>query len=384
MAVSQIKASFQNDGNFSQLDLQDIRLNGPVMRIETFRCSQPCGEFGVTAAGSSVEAIAGEDHLQPSSNRTFRHVFSVGPPNHVKATLEIREVFSEDGSLEVITRDIDGLSRSFGAILIARSAPIWEGVSLHYEVRRPDRCWARVIKSPVTAAITEQIPALLDLSKASEMSKDVGVSSRFEGKLLWSGDNAATLRRLDEFAALVRESNPEWTRNVKTYERMGDFRDKCIHDGTNLIGDFVALASEYVLIRAYRMSLITLGKIFDLAMSAGADRIQLEQPLMLDTKPGVYAAFLSAYAMNIGLYQLGIDKVHSDYGSIPMKLRPGSRLENGAKPIADATNLNRMLALLAALYYVPAAVQQVANINPVITSLSVIEPALSFAEMVAA
>lgn len=78
MAVEQIAGFVQNDGNFCQLDLQDRNFGGPLMRIETFRCSQPTGKFGVTGAGTKVEDLAGIDHLSPESNRTFRHVFFCG------------------------------------------------------------------------------------------------------------------------------------------------------------------------------------------------------------------------------------------------------------------------------------------------------------------
>ena len=50
-------------------------------------------------------------------------------------------------------------------------------------------------------------------------------------------------------------------------------------------------------------------------------------------------------------YQLGLDKVNSDYGGIPMQLAPGSRLETGATPIVDATRCNRALAELSFGYY---------------------------------
>lgn len=38
-----------------------------------------------------------------------------------------------------------------------------------------------------------------------------------------------------------------------------------------------------------------------------------------------------------------------------MALQPGSQLENGAAPKVDATNLNRVLALLVAIFYAPDA-----------------------------
>ncbi len=111
-----------------------------------------------------------------------------------------------------------------------------------------------------------------------------------------------------------------------------------------------------------------MGRIFDDEMSAGAHSIDTSDALMLDTKPGVYSAFLSAYGLNIGLYQLGLDKVHSDYGGVPMQLSPGSRLENGANPVVDATQLNHTLAMLAGMYYLPSALPQIASLVPSIRS----------------
>ena len=144
-----------------------------------------------------------------------------------------------------------------------------------------------------------------------------------------------------------------WAANVKTYERFGDFRDKCIHPGTNLTGSNVQLASEYLLVRAYRASLVALGRAFDQDMIPLPTALSQEaEPLSRDPKPGVYSPFLNAYILDNEIYQLGLDKVHSDYGGIPMGLAPGSRLETGATPIFDATRANRSIAELAFAFYV--------------------------------
>ncbi|NES85630.1 MAG: hypothetical protein F6K10_31840 [Moorea sp. SIO2B7] len=143
--------------------------------------------------------------------------------------------------------------------------------------------------------------------------------------------------------------------NIVFYLRMGDFRDKCIHDGTNLTGPHPALASEFVLIRAYRKSLMMLGRIADHDMYAhtkgGLSPMMASVPLTTDPKPGVYTPFLTAYISNVEVYQLGLDKVHSDYGGIPMQRAPGSRLETGAVPILDSSRVNRSLAEIAFAYY---------------------------------
>lgn len=191
---------------------------------------------------------------------------------------------------------------------------------------------------------------------------------RLSGILVPGGDNTALNGDLDRFGSELREVGPRWAENVQLYERMGDFRDKCIHPGTNLTGRHAALASEYILIRAYRKSLITLGRVFDEAMSAGVETLNVEKVLSVDPKPGVYSVFLSAYALNIGIYQLGIDKVHSDYGGVPMALKPGSRLETGTKPVVDATNVNRMLAVLAGLFFAPASLPSITSVKPAIES----------------
>lgn len=375
MGVSQINQSFQNDGNFSLLDLKDEVFDGPIMRIETFRCSQPAGEYGVTAVGSAVKNIAGKDHLAKNSNKTFRHIFSVGSINDVKCVLEIRESFDVNGSMEVRMRDVDCSSSSFGTVIICQVNPVPEGLNVDYAILEPGHVVKQKLTSPVLSSVSEQT-GLIDLSADVEcLGVPVNISGckKFSCVFFCKNPNDLALSQLDDFSKKVREIYPQWTKNVEVYERMGDFRDKCIHFGTNLTGDEPALASEFVIIRAYRMSLITMARIFDVCMSAGAHQLNINKykkssSAILDTKPGVYAVFLSAYALNIGIYQLGLDKVHSDYGGIPMKIKPGSRLENGIEPIVDATNLNRMLALMAGVYYAPDAINNIINIKPSIVS----------------
>ena len=366
MGVSQIESSFQNDGNFSQLDLQNVLTRGPIMRIETFRCSQPDGEFGITRSGTSVKALAGKDHLSESSNRTFRHVFSAGPPDSVTALLEMREIFDEDGSFAVVVRDVDGRSKSFGYAMIGFTKPTDTSITVDYKLVAPRTTPSpKVINSPIEAPLTEQIDGLVDIADILDSNATHGeVTIELKPK----GDNSSALSRLSEFSSKVQEEHPQWAENVQLFERMGDFRDKCIHDGTNLIGGNTKLASEFVMIRPYRKSLILSGRVFDPSMSQGANRTNLKNALAVDPKPGVYAVFLSAYAMNIGLYQLGIDKPHSDYGGVPMALKPGSRLETGAEPIVDATNLNRILALMSAIYYAPDALHSMVRTHPIITA----------------
>ncbi|KDR73118.1 hypothetical protein GALMADRAFT_280894 [Galerina marginata CBS 339.88] len=353
MGVSQVQSSFQNDGNFSQLDLQNVETGGPILRIETFRCSQPKGAFGTTASGTDVQTLAGKDHLGPTSNTTFRHIFSTGPPNKVTGLLEIREGYDVDGSWSVVMRDIDGKSPSFGHAILSTVKPTSDKhVKVSYNLAPPPgNLSPKVITSPIQAPIIKQVTGLVDLLDISASSATPGIAFVLDP----NGTNTAALSDLSNFAAEVQAAHPEWARNVQVFERMGDFRDKCIHSGINLIGPDPALASEYLLVRAYRGVLIMAGRVFDPSMSAGASCLNVDNPLSLDTKPGVYLPFLAAYSHNVGLYQLGIDKVHSDYGGIPMALQPGSRLENSTKPVADSMNANRVLALLAAIFYAPDA-----------------------------
>ena len=160
-----------------------------------------------------------------------------------------------------------------------------------------------------------------------------------------------------EFEQIFRlERFSKWDDNVSSFERMGDFRDKCVHDGTNLTGPNPQLASEFNLIRAYRASLIALGRVADPQMYKHTKGLMspliAATPIAIDPKPGVYSVFLSAYLNNIEIYQLGIDKAHSDYGGVPMRLAPGSRLENAASPVVDSTRFNRALAELSFAYYI--------------------------------
>jgi hypothetical protein len=50
--------------------------------------------------------------------------------------------------------------------------------------------------------------------------------------------------KLAQWAAAIRNSLPLWPKNVVSYLRMGDFRDKYIHNGTNPTGDHTLLASS--------------------------------------------------------------------------------------------------------------------------------------------
>lgn len=351
MAVKQISESFQNDGNFSQLDLKDIKFKSPKMRIETFRCSQPKGKFGVTHAGTKVSALCSFDHLSPFSNCVFRHIFSVEVNNTMNGTLEIREMYNIKGAWELRIRDIDFQSESYGSMLLIDIAP---SDNLNYNLQY------KIIQRKISKKIKISSPLIDRISNISEELSDIGsVEFDTEKAFFETTINLSLTDRTEDVAKKLSsirkkiQSFTTWTKNIVTYQRFGDFRDKCVHDGTNLIGKNSQLASEYLLIRAYRSSLIFLGSIADPEMYMYAGLKSQEKGISIDSKPGVYMPFLTAYFLNVGIYRLGIDKVHSDYGGIPMKLKPGSKLENGIKPIINSANANKTLADLAALFYQP-------------------------------
>lgn len=86
-------------------------------------------------------------------------------------------------------------------------------------------------------------------------------------------------------------------------------------------------------------------------MADGAGAPMSLARLRTNTRPGVYNIFIGAAVNQVGVYKLGLDKVHSDYGGVPMQLAPGSRLENDAEPKADAWRCNQTLGEIANLYY---------------------------------
>jgi hypothetical protein len=366
MAVQQINSAFQNDGNFCQLDLQDMALMGPILRIETFRASQPEGQYGITKAGTHVETIAGIDHLTAASNSIFRHVYSVTRNEGQVVILEIREAFDPSGAFEVRVRDVDGTSPSFGDVIKFSCRPVpGNKYDIEYEVRVPQSKKPRIVLSPVKEKIAS-IGGLADIGESPDSLGQVDASlpnNPLTARIQWNGPKSEINVVFSEFEKIVQngEKYAQLKSNILNYLRMGDFRDKCIHDGTNLVGYHSQLASEFIPIRAYRMSLMALGRIADRDMYkhtlGGMSPMIASDPLATDPKPGVYTPFLTAYISNVEVYQLGLDKVHSDYGGVPMKLGAGSRLENGAEPIVDSSRVNRAIAELAFAFYV--------NPNPV-------------------
>ncbi len=96
------------------------------------------------------------------------------------------------------------------------------------------------------------------------------------------------------------------------------------------------------------------GRAFAIEMGQAATVTGPLVPNSNDSKGNVYHLFVSGFVDGVMLHQLIVDKIHSDYGGIPMALAPGSRLESGIQPIVDAGEANRTCAALAnALYLFP-------------------------------
>jgi hypothetical protein len=371
MGMQQVGLSVQNDGNISQLDVADTTVGGVYYRIEVYRCSHPAGNFGVTLSGSRAEDICGADHLGKRSNQIFRYVFAVGDntmhKGEIPLVLEGREVFNPegrpDGSWSVRVRDIDPSSTTFGAIMEANVEP--EGANglykLQYELRIFKDAKPTPFNSPLRRTITEINPTLPDLgAPASSLPAPVGLKdnslrSNVNLPTALSINLSMTTREVDRSMepSLNLISNPDFARfrkNMDSYEDFGDFGPRAVHPGTNLIGN-IRLAADSIFARQYRSGLVLLGRVVSPDMARGAS-----EPLSLtrsqtNTRPGVYGNFVGAAINNIGIYKLGLDKVHSDYAGIPMKVAPGSRMEDGSKPIADAWRCNQTLGEVAKILY---------------------------------
>ena len=373
MALAQVGISVCNDGNVAQLDVADQVPGGIYYRIEVYRSSQPSGGFGVTLSGSRVEDICGLDHLKPHSNRVFRYTFSVGDTKSHKGDLptllEGREEFNPpgmpEGSWDVRIRDLDPDSPTYGSIIHATASPTGQarGYDIRYGLRLADPKMKRVpVRSPLPRKLTEINPALADLSTDLDQlahpvefvnNKITRKSSAPRVLSLKAGIKSADVDTgLEDVLAAI--SAPEFKKfrdNLDAYEAFGDYGAKATHPGTNLIGPNAALAAESIFVRQYRAALVLLGRITSPDMARGAGRPLSLAKATTNTRPGVYAIFVGAAINHIGIYKLGLDKVHSDYGGIPMKLAPGSRLENDATPVADAGRCNQSLGEIADSYY---------------------------------
>jgi hypothetical protein len=371
MSLRQEGISVCNDGNVSQIDVADP--GGVYYRIEVYRASQPSGGYGVTLSGSRVEDICGIEHLKPRSNQIFRYIFSLGTVDTHKGdfpvVLEGREEFNPagmpDGSWHVRIRDLDDKSPAYGSIISATVKPTGKARSydIEYTLSLADPTIKHVpIRSPLPSKLSDINPDLADISiNPYQLAQPIEVRNaelvpKSEHAHFFSLTDATTSEHItssmhDVTTAISHPQFKRFRENLDAYEAFGDFGAKAVHPGTNLIGPNKALAAESIFVRQYRAALVLFGRITSPDMERGA-----HQPLSLakaatNTRPGVYAIFVGAAINNIGIYKLGLDKVHSDYGGIPMKLAPGSRLEDDAVPIADAWRCNQTLGEIANTYY---------------------------------
>lgn len=357
MASFQIGASVQNDGNFAHLD-QFNPHTGIVKRIEVFRCSQPLGQFGITGAGTPVSALCEGDHLSSRSNRVHRSIYSEGQKGtRLPAIFEIREEFDPegmpDGSWDVRIRDVDASSSTYGQTLHAAIAPDSEGNYItRYELRRESAA-PTLVTSPLTEPISSST-GLSDLGSPPPLTKlttDAVLSAEFA--LDRSTSSQAIDQSFSSLSALrANDDHSTWLRNTDSFLRFGDLGPKSIHPGTNLAGDEQELVSEYLVWRKYRMAMMVIARPFVPEMTRSTQR--LTGPIRRgenDSKPGVYSLYVMAGVLGIQVYNLVLDKVYSDYGGIPMLVAPGSRMETGREPVADATRAIQTAANLAEAYF---------------------------------
>lgn len=384
MGMAQIGICVCNDGNVAQLDCADTTPGGRHYRIEVYRASQPSGGFGITNSGSRVEHICGAEHLGPRSNKIFRYFFAVNSSdaspstkNEMTITLEGREELTPpgmpEGSWDVRLRDLDVNSPTYGAVARATIAPKSEPgqYDLGYEFRLASSDIKKVqVISPLAAGVTKLNPDLTDLGDDERLPAKVMLSQNTLSKI--SGGEASNTSRAASVALAMRRkdvdsvlrsdieiiSHPhlkKFRENLDEYEEFGDFGLKAIHPGTNLTGPNARLAAESIFVRQYRAALILFGRLSSPGMADGAATPAILGSLRKQTRPGVYHVFIGAAMSHMGVFKLGLDKVHSDYGGIPMKLAPGSRLENDASPVVDSWRGNQTLGEIANIFYLADA-----------------------------
>jgi hypothetical protein len=377
MGIGQIAISVCNDGNVAQLDCAPTDGKGSHYRIEVYRASQPSEGFGVTICGSRVEHICGREHLSDRSNKIFRYMFALtrddanaSGTNEMPVILEGREEYNPpgtpNGSWDVRIRDLDPASDSYGSVIRAVAKPTEDAgkYDLHYDFMVMQK---EINKVPVTSPLKGRIEDInkdltdlgdLDSLPAAVDLKGDGFTDLSSSKRLKALNISVKMKRKDVDKSLAKHLNlishsklNKFRENLDEYEEFGDFGAKAIHPGTNLTGPNASLAAESIFVRQYRAALVLLGRLTSPEMANGADTPVSLANLRSNTRPGVYNIFIGAAINHVGIYKLGLDKVHSDYGGIPMRLAPGSRLENDADPVADAWRCNQTLGELANVYY---------------------------------
>ncbi|MCH8903014.1 MAG: hypothetical protein IIA45_03765 [Bacteroidetes bacterium] len=319
------------------------------------------GEFGITSYGSSVASICGNDHLSAIGNRIFRHVFSVGD----KITLEIRELYDEQGNTFVRIRDVDGNSESFGYVFLAdiiRENEKGNSLKVDFKVLAPETQIEGTNLNPkIDYPLTEVVSGLIDLS--SDLLKLGVEQSDFNvaGKLLWGLSETQGFDLFGDFASKFQAKYPKWHNNLSTYLAFGHFRDKCCHDGTNLVGSDVSMLSDYIPIRSYRMSL-TVTCALDTNMLTKHRQPTHTALENIDTW-GIYSPFLLSTFFKIKSVKQGLDKVHSAYWDEETPLKPGSWLETGIEPVINSQPVNDTIAIFSAMVFEPQFALLIPDLN---------------------
>ena len=174
------------------------------------------------------------DYIGDISNRVFRSLFSISRDGDQAAILEIRETFNEDGPIEVRARDIDPQSECYGSVVIFLAAPKSNNeYDIVYEVRTPLSVKKTTIPSPLVVSIADLEPTLGDLSvppsTLGKLDSQVG-RNPLNTNLYWPAGGRRNNSLFEEFTRNLNQGKfSKWARNVQTFERFGDFRDKCVH-----------------------------------------------------------------------------------------------------------------------------------------------------------
>lgn len=361
MVLRQENQSFQNDGNFSMLDLRDTSPDGKRMRLESFRASQPDKlSHHVTAAGTSAFNLCGADHLVLGSNQIFRHIFSTEDTQkkEMVVSLELREKYQEDGSWEVKVRDLQFGSASFGCVLVCTAVPLrgrQEGTYLlTYELYRPRFDKSYLVTSPLTLSISTVDADLPDLSERNGRQGILQIEHRIHVTRNLSA--RALEQKFEPLMHILKETAfSTFVGNVLRLIAFSNFQGKATHTGEFLTGDNVPEVAHHLGHFTSCGVMILMGKVFQLTHYGMSDPafslLEVDAPLKFRNHIGMYETYILAHTINVELYQLVLDKLYSDYGEVPMKPQRGSQLENGKKAFRNAYLANKTLADIAVSYY---------------------------------
>lgn len=361
--MSHYVSSYQSDGNFSQLDVKSSSVHEPSIRLESFRASHPMsGENYKTAAGSSAYALTGSDHLRTHSNQVFRHIMSAaegGKNPEYTVVLESREFFQEDGGWQVKLRDLDYRSKTYGQMLVCTVTP-QQGKRtgnylVSYEIYDPYLVNGYLVASPLTDAIHKLDARLSDISEENGLHGARQLSHTYHLNL--HTPSSETEAFLQSFINQLRDGKySRFVANMRRFLNLGDLQGKCSHSGENLTGAYQEHVAAKLGYFASAASMVLFGCLFcDLRCNTIAPSFSLwdQSEPMAHVAPSTISPYILAHILDMEVYQLILDKVHSDYRGLRMKQAQGSMLENGAKTIRNAYRANQTLAELAVVFYEP-------------------------------